>query len=106
MKILLIFRFFYYIWFIDSENLYFIFILKEKNDKVLIFHIGKSLRKFDLDWESLIEIEQSLPTAYVKKDRILKKNGKRIKKRKRSIYFFMTSFYCFKVYNGGGLKFS
>ena len=87
MKILLIFRFFYYIWFIDSENLYFIFILKEKNDKVLIFHIGKSLRKFDLDWESLIEIEQSLPTAYVKKDRILKKTGKGLKNGKEAFIF-------------------
>ena len=39
MKILLIFRFFHYIWFIDSENFYFIIILKEKNDKVLTFNI-------------------------------------------------------------------
>ena len=30
LKILLIFRFFHYIWFIDSENLCFILILKEK----------------------------------------------------------------------------
>ena len=30
MKILLIFRFFHYIWSIDSENLRFILILKEK----------------------------------------------------------------------------
>ena len=33
MKILLIFRFFDYILFIDSENLCFILILKEENDK-------------------------------------------------------------------------
>ena len=37
MKILLIFRFFDYILFIDSENLCFILILKEENDKVLSF---------------------------------------------------------------------
>ena len=30
MKTLLIFRSFHYIWFIDSENIYFILILKEK----------------------------------------------------------------------------
>ena len=30
MKILLIFRYFHYIWFIDSEKLCFILILKEK----------------------------------------------------------------------------
>ena len=30
MQILLIFRFFHYIWFIDSENLSFTLILKEK----------------------------------------------------------------------------
>ena len=29
-EIFLIFRFFHYIWFIDSKNLYFILILKEK----------------------------------------------------------------------------
>ena len=39
MKIFLIFRFFYYDWFIASENLCFILILKEKNNKVLIFNI-------------------------------------------------------------------
>ena len=39
MKILLIFRFFDYILFIDSENLCFILILKEENDKVLTFNI-------------------------------------------------------------------
>ena len=38
MKILLTFRFFYYIWFIDSENL-FHFYFKRKNDKVLTFNI-------------------------------------------------------------------
>ena len=38
MKILLAFRFFYYIWFIDSKNLCSILILKN-NDKVLIFNI-------------------------------------------------------------------
>ena len=30
IKILLAFRFFHYIWFIDSENLYLIVILNEK----------------------------------------------------------------------------
>ena len=30
MKILSIFRFFHYVWFIDSENVCFILILKEK----------------------------------------------------------------------------
>ena len=39
MKIFLIFRFFHYIWFIDSENLCFILILKEKNDKVLTLNV-------------------------------------------------------------------
>ena len=39
MKILLIFRFFRYIWFTDSENLCFILILKEKMKKFLTFHI-------------------------------------------------------------------
>ena len=33
LKRMLIFRFFYYIWFIDSENLCFIIILKEKLTK-------------------------------------------------------------------------
>ena len=37
MKILLIFRFFDYALFIDSENLCFILILKEENDKVLTY---------------------------------------------------------------------
>ena len=31
---------FYYIWFFESENLFFILILKEKNDKILIFNIA------------------------------------------------------------------
>ena len=35
MKILLIFRFFHYIWFIDQENLYFILILKDKMARFL-----------------------------------------------------------------------
>ena len=39
MKMLLKLRFFYYISFFDSENLYFILIFKGKNDKVLIFDI-------------------------------------------------------------------
>ena len=39
MKILLIFTFFCYIWFIDSKNLCSILILKN-NDKVLIFNIA------------------------------------------------------------------
>ena len=39
MKILLIFRFFHYIWFIDSKNLYFILILEEKMIKFLTFNI-------------------------------------------------------------------
>ena len=30
MKTMLIFRFFHYVWFIDSENVCFIHILKEK----------------------------------------------------------------------------
>ena len=38
MKILLTFRFFYYIWFIDSENLFHSYF-KRKNDKVLTFNI-------------------------------------------------------------------
>ena len=38
MTILLIFKFFHYIWFIDNENLCFNFILK-KNDTVLTFNI-------------------------------------------------------------------
>ena len=37
MNILLMFRFFHYIWFIDSENVYFILILKKKY-KVLTFN--------------------------------------------------------------------
>ena len=47
MKILLIFRFFYYVWFIDSENLRFVPTLKEKTtitilkeEKVLTFNIA------------------------------------------------------------------
>ena len=40
MKILLIFRFFHYIWFTDSEKLCFILILKEKNGKVLTFNLA------------------------------------------------------------------
>ena len=35
-----IFRYFDYIWFIDSVNLCFIFILKEKNEKVWTFNIA------------------------------------------------------------------
>ena len=38
MKMLLIFTFFHYIWFDDFDNLCFILILREKNDKVLIFN--------------------------------------------------------------------
>ena len=34
------FRFFHYIWFIDSENSSFILILKETNYKILTFDIG------------------------------------------------------------------
>ena len=37
MKILL-FRFFHYIWFIDSENLFHSYF-ERKNDKVLTFHV-------------------------------------------------------------------
>ena len=37
-KILLIFRFFHYVWF-DSENSSFILILKEKMKKALTFNI-------------------------------------------------------------------
>ena len=37
-KILWIFRFFHYIWFIDSENLFDSYF-ERKNDKVLIFNI-------------------------------------------------------------------
>ena len=37
-KILLIFRFFHYTWFIGSENL-FHFYFESKNDKVLTFNI-------------------------------------------------------------------
>ena len=36
---LLIFRFFHYIWFINGENLCFILILKEKIDNFLAFNI-------------------------------------------------------------------
>ena len=39
MKILLVFRFFHYVWFIDSANLCFILILEEKDDQVLTFNI-------------------------------------------------------------------
>ena len=39
MKILLIFRFFYYIWFIDSEYLFHSYVEK-KCDKVLTFNIA------------------------------------------------------------------
>ena len=46
MKILLIFRFFNYIWFVDSENL--CFILTRKNDKVLnIVHFPNFEINFD-----------------------------------------------------------
>ena len=38
MKILLIFRFFHYIWFIDSKNLFHSYF-ERKNDKVLTFNI-------------------------------------------------------------------
>ena len=38
MKILLTFRFFYYIWFVDSENLFHSYF-KRKNDKVSTFNI-------------------------------------------------------------------
>ena len=33
MKIVLMFRYFYHIWFIDSENLFFILILRENMTK-------------------------------------------------------------------------
>ena len=36
-KVMKIFRFFHYIWFIDSENFCFILFLKDKNDKVFTF---------------------------------------------------------------------
>ena len=36
---MLAFRFFHYIWFIVKEDLCFILILSEKNDKVLTFDI-------------------------------------------------------------------
>ena len=39
MKIIVIFTFFRYIWFIDNENSCFILILKRKTDKVLTFNI-------------------------------------------------------------------
>ena len=39
VKIIVIFTFFYYIWFIDNENSCFILILKGKNDNVLTFNI-------------------------------------------------------------------
>ena len=42
MKIFLIFRFFHCIWFIDSENLSFILILKKKNDRALTFSTAHS----------------------------------------------------------------
>ena len=45
MKILLVFRFFHHIWFIDSENLFL--ISKEKNDKVSTFNIVYFL-KFEI----------------------------------------------------------
>ena len=38
MKILLIFTFFHYIWFIDNENL-FHFYFERKNDKVLTINV-------------------------------------------------------------------
>ena len=38
MKILLIFRFFHYIWFIDSENLYFIL----RRDQVNLLVYGRN----------------------------------------------------------------
>ena len=46
-NILLIFRFFIYIWFIGRENLCFILIFKEKNDKVLTFNIA-DFPKFEI----------------------------------------------------------
>ena len=39
MKILLVFRFFHYIWFIDSENLFHSYF-DRKYDKVLTFNIA------------------------------------------------------------------
>ena len=39
MKILLKFIFFHYIWFIDSENLFYS-LFQRKNDKVLTHHIA------------------------------------------------------------------
>ena len=46
IKILLIFRFFLYIWFIDSENLSFILILKEKMTRFwhLVLFIFQTLK--------------------------------------------------------------
>ena len=38
MKILLIFRFFHYVWFSDSEKLFHSYF-ERKNDKILIFNI-------------------------------------------------------------------
>ena len=60
MKIMLIFRFFKYIWFIDSENLCFILMLKEKNGKVLTcnivhfpnFEISAAPNSFLIQWEA------------------------------------------------------
>ena len=48
MKTLLILRFFHYIWFIDSENLYFILILKEKMTRFwhLILVISLTVKYF------------------------------------------------------------
>ena len=43
MKMLLIFRFFHYIWFINSENLCFILILKEKMARFWSFILFISL---------------------------------------------------------------
>ena len=39
MKILLTFRFFNYIWFIDSENLFYSYFERKNDDKVLTFNI-------------------------------------------------------------------
>ena len=56
------------------------------------------------DWESLIEIEQSLPTAHVHKDptqqyQFLEKKRKREQKmEKQTFIVFMTSFCCLKAY--------
>ena len=47
MKILLIFRFFHYIEFINIENLCFILILKEKMTRVLTFNIVR-VRNFEI----------------------------------------------------------